>query len=50
MDWEEIKDILIWTAKTRFNRIGWKVNQCKRGDMVGVNGFEQEKPARNEAG
>ena len=50
IEWEEMEEILIWRAKTRCNRIGWNVNQWKRGDMVGVNGFEQDKPARNEAG
>ena len=50
MEWEEIQEILKWRAKTRCNRIGWNVNQWKRGDMVGVNGFEQDKFARNEAG
>ena len=37
-------------GQTRCNRIGLNVNQWKRGVMVGVNGFEQDKPARNEAG
>ena len=41
-----------WTgrAKTRYNRTGWNVNQWKRGDRVGVNGIELDKPAQNKAG
>ena len=36
-------------ATTRGNRTGWNVNKGKRGDRVGVNGFEPDKPVRNEA-
>ena len=43
-------EIFIWRAKTRRDRIGWNVNQWKRGDMVGENGFEQDKSPRNEVG
>ena len=41
---------LIFRAKTRCSRIERNVNQWKRWDMAGVNGFEQDKPARNDAG
>ena len=39
-----------WRAKTRYNRTECNVNQWKRGNRVGVKGFEQDKPARNESG